>query len=154
MRLHSLLPLNRWLQGLLTVEDDLGSVVAGPWPCRGKADSQDAANHGNPERYPTQPFGDHPYGAYQIAAVEPDKQPPRTFGPCFLLLDPISGDALKAKQNGRVGIGAHGGDLGVVTTYGNLRATDGCLRTTNEAIAAIEAMSPQGWTYLCEELKS
>lgn len=150
MRLHSWLPLNRWQSGRIVVEHDDGVVVAGPWACRGKADSQAAAGHHNADRYPTLPYGDHPYGTYIVVAVEPNKQPAHSYGPCFLLLDPQTGDALKAKQNGRTGLGIHAGDP---NDDGSLRATEGCLRTTNTAILAIQTMDPLHWTYICDRLE-
>lgn len=153
MRLHSKLPLNRWLPGVLTVEDDGGNVVLGPFPCRGKADNYDAEKHGNPDRYPTLPYGDHPYGSYRVAAVQADKQPARSYGPFFLLLDPVSGDAWKGRQNGRAGIAIHGGDPAPdPTPWGPLRATDGCLRTENEAVTQIAKLNPTGWVYVCEPM--
>jgi len=153
VRIRSKLPLNRWLPGTLVVEDDHNNVVLGPFPARGKADSYDAEKHGNPDRYPTLPYGDHPYGSYNVVLVQADKPTFHTYGPFFLLLDPVSGDALKAKKNGRTGIGIHGGDPATEETpWGWLRATDGCLRTTNDAITAIGKMGPLTWSYLCEPL--
>jgi hypothetical protein len=154
VRILSRLPLNRWYPGVLMVEDDGGSIILGPFSCRGKADNGDAVAHGNPQRYPTLPYGDHPYGGYHVALVQKDKPTAHTYGPYFLLLDPVSGDALKGKQNGRTGIALHGGDLSDQDIpYGPLRATDGCLRTTNEAISAIAALAPTGWVYVCEPIE-
>lgn len=147
MLLRSKLPLNRYNSGTLVVEDDDGSVILGPYPCRGKADNQDALAHSNPDRDPTRPYGDHPYGTYAVVAVQLDKQPARSYGSAFLLLDPQSGDALSAKKKGRTGLAIHGGDLG---QGGSLRATQGCLRTTNTAVTLIAALQPVGWTYICE----
>lgn len=148
MRLRAVLPTNRWLAGTLMVEDDSGSVVLGPFPCRGKADGYIAGVHSNPDRDPTRPFGDHPAGLYLISVVQRDKPPAHSYGPFFLLMDPMSGDALTAKENGRTGLAIHGGDL---NADGSLRATEGCLRTTNEAISQIGAMEPLGWFYECED---
>lgn len=147
MRLHSKLPIDRRAPGVLTVEDDAGNIVLGPFPCFGKADSQEAGAHGNPERYPTRPFGDHPYGEYRVVEVERDKQPPHSYGPYFLLLDPIAGDALSAKLNGRTGLALHGGGP---SSSGGLRPTEGCLRTTDEAIVKIAERDPAGWLYICD----
>ncbi len=134
------LPLNRWLPGALTVEDDGGNRVLGPLACRGKADSQIAAAQGNPERYPTLPYGDHPAGTSVVSAVVRDKQPAASFGPYFILLDGVSGDALLAAQNGRAGIAIHGGDSDPKPgPYGALRATKGCLRVSNDDVASIAA---------------
>ena len=148
MKLRSVLPINRWLPGLLTVEDDFGAVVLGPFPCRGKADGQIAAAKGNPSRFPTMPYGDHPSGAYRVLYTETGKLPASSFGPFFLLLDPLSGRAAVAKQNGRAGLAIHGGDL---NPDGSLRSTKGCLRISNEAVSQIAALGPTGWFYECEE---
>ena len=152
MRLHARLPQDRQHPGELTFESDDGAVIIGPFPCRGKADSADAEIHGNPSRNPLFPYGDHPYGTSRIAAIEPGKLPAHTYGPCFLLLDPVSGDALIAKQNHRAGLGAHGGDPGQPGTLNELRATDGCLRTTNEAMTIIYPQVQVGDLYVCDEL--
>jgi hypothetical protein len=151
MVIRSRLPLNRWLAGTVQVEDEGGNVVLGPLPCRGKADSQRAAAHGNPERYPTLPFGDHPSGTYAVAAEVPDKAPRASYGPFFLLLDPVAGDALRAKENGRTGLAIHGGDPDPKPgPYGPLRATEGCLRVSNGDVAQIAALVRPGDTYVAE----
>lgn len=148
MRIVSRLPLNRWLPGTLWVEDQDGKVVVGPYACRGKADQQAATAHGNPTRAPWLPYGDHPAGGYRVVLVQHDKPTPQTFGPFFILLDPITGDALRGKQNGRQGIAIHGGDP---TPDGGLRATKGCLRITNEAVTFLAALvSEPGTIYVCE----
>lgn len=148
MRLRSRLPRNRWQTGRLWVEKDDGSVMVGPWLCRGKADSQFALQHHNPDRDPLKPFGDHPTGTYTVAALVHGKLPESTYGPCFILLDPIGGDALKAEEAERRGLAIHGGQL---TPDGSLRATEGCLRTTNAAVAILAGLVPIGTEYVCEE---
>jgi len=137
------------MPGELTVEDDAGNVILGPFPCRGKADGQIATAHSNPDRLPTLPFGDHPSGKSVIVSVQPGKQPGRSYGPAFLLLAAVDGDALLAALHGREGIVIHGGDP---TADGGLRAAEGCLRTTNDAMDQICAMSPTGWEYDCEDV--
>lgn len=139
------------MAGSLQLEDTEGKLLAGPWPCRGKADGDEAAKHNNKERYPTRPFGDHPYGEYIIKNVIKGPVPESSFGPMFLLLDPIKGDALTAKILGRTGLGVHGGAPGVGKNL--LRATDGCLRTTNEAMVALEQFSLEECLYICQEAK-
>jgi hypothetical protein len=151
MVLRSFLPINRALLGTIQAENDEGKILAGPFPARGKADNQDAAAHQNPERYPTRPYGDHPYGEYRVQNVVLKPVPAHSFGPVFFLLDPERGDALSAKLLGRTGLGIHGGDPG--SGANTLRATDGCLRTTNEAMLALVALNPEGSRYICEEPK-
>lgn len=152
MRLRSVLPVNRWLVGRLWLEDDAGIIIAGPYRCRGKADSQIAAEHDNPERVTTRPFGDHPSGTYRVAAIVKDKPPAHTYGDYFFLLDPTAGDALEAEEAERRGLAIHGGDLshdGVT-----LRATEGCLRTTNAAMIALAALVTVGVEYYCEDVEA
>ena len=146
MNLRSSLPLDRWKSGVLVVEDN-SKIVLGPFLCLGKADNAMAASHSNPSRINTLPFGDHPFGTYVIVGIQKDKQPTHSYGPYFLLLEPFSGDALVAKYNGRVGLAIHGGDL---NANGSLRATEGCLRTTNDAVTQIVSRIKIGDYYICE----
>jgi len=148
--LRARLPINRELPGTIQAEDDSGTILAGPFPVRGKADNQAAVAHQNPARYPTRPYGDHPYGEYRVQNVVQKPVPVHSFGPVFFLLEPERGDALSAKLLGRTGLGIHGGDPG--TGANALRATEGCLRTTNEAMLALVALNPEGCRYICEEL--
>lgn len=147
MIIRARLPMNRRLPGVLTLEDD-GTVLLGPYPCRGKADGAVAEFHGNAQRLPWIPYGDHPAGAYRVVLVQRDKPPHRTYGPFFILLDPVSGDAARAKMNGRTGIAIHGGDA---VADGSLRATEGCLRTTNEAVTFLAALVAPGTQYICQD---
>lgn len=148
MRLRSLLPKNRWQTGRLWVENDSGGTIAGPWLCRGKADGQIALQHHNPERNPLKPFGDHPTGTYTVAGLIHNKPPVSSYGPCFILLDPIDGEAVKAEDAERRGLAIHGGNP---TADGGLRATEGCLRTTNAAMTILAGLAKVGMEYVCEE---
>ena len=132
MRIVSRLPRDRAQPGTLWVERN-GQPFIEDVRIRGKADSKAAADHGNPSRNPTAPYGDHPAGGYRVIAVE-RKSDLRKYGPAFIRLDPISGDALLAKQNGRDGLALHGGDL---NNDGTLRATNGCGRLDNDNISRI-----------------
>lgn len=152
MRLRSVLPVNRWLAGRLWLEDDAGTILRGPYPCRGKADSQVAAEHGNPERATTLPFGDHPSGRYRVAAMVRDKEPAHAYGPWFFLLDPFEGDALTAEEAERRGLGIHGGRLS--QDGRTLRATNGCLRTTDSAMVELAALVEVDTEYVCEDVEA
>jgi len=68
-------------------------------------------------------------GTYRCVAVNFAKWPPRSYGAAFILLDPQTGDAYLAKDNGRAGLAIHGGDP---DQNGALRATEGCLRLYND----------------------
>lgn len=148
MMLRALLPRNRWNSGRLWVETSAGAILAGPWPCRGKADGQIALLHGNPSRDPTKPYGDHPTGTYKVSALIHNKPPVRSYGPCFILLDPVGGEALMAEEAQRLGLAIHGGDL---TAEGTLRATEGCLRVTNTTATILAGLVSVGTPYICEE---
>jgi hypothetical protein len=60
------LPRDRRNAGVLWVEDDNGRKIAGDYPALGKSDSQTAADKGNPNRDPLQPYGDTPLGDYRV----------------------------------------------------------------------------------------
>ena len=137
-----------------TIEVEPG--VAPPAEAYADADSQAAAAHGNPGELATEPFGDHPFGSYRVTAVKRSStaQEMERYGPVRLQLDPISGEALTAKINGRIGLCIHGGP----TRNGRLRATNGCLRvhdsTANALAVAVEAELHAGRAvrYDCEEV--
>lgn len=148
MKLRAVLPTNRWKTGIIWVENESGGMVAGSWPCRGKADSQAAIQHGNPERVATRPYGDHPTGEYVVSALVHNKPPFKSYGPCFILLDPIGGEALTAEHAERKGLAIHGGDL---TSEGTLRATSGCLRISNACATILAGLVKVGTHYICED---
>ena len=160
MRVEGRLPADRSRWGDLSVLGDDGTVLFGPRPYRGKADSQAATAHGNPTRDPLQPFGDHPSGTYlvtEVVAIDPgDAGQYRKFGPYKLRLDPVAGDALQAARNGRTDLLLHGGAPGTPGTANELRASNGCGRTADETIAGIAALvapelaSGRAVLYTCE----
>ena len=128
-----------------------------PARCYADADGAAAAAHGNPTEDPLRAFGDHPVGLYLVIAVrwsttESERQ---KYGPVRLRLDPLAGDALKAKRNGRDGLCIHGGPL---AADGRLRATNGCLRTDDETAIALakaverELHAERSVGYACEEI--
>jgi hypothetical protein len=129
MKIQIALSKDRSILGNLQVFDDAGVVVLGPVDCLGQADQGDAHAHNNPTRDTTRQYGNTPTGGYAIAQLvthsggETDLH---TYGSYpSILLDPLSGDALKAKQNGRSGLMIHGGAPGL---NGRLRPTHGCVR--------------------------
>jgi hypothetical protein len=129
MQIKITLPHNRMNLGQLSVTDDGGAVTFGPVPCLGRADGHDAGLHQNPTRDPALPFGDTPIGTYSVAALvdhmasETDLH---TYGAHpSVLLEPLTGQALTAKQQGRTGLMIHGG---APSQTGGLRPTHGCVR--------------------------
>jgi hypothetical protein len=107
-------------------------------PVLGKSDNAAAARRGNPSRDPTRPFGDTPAGEYACAIGRPGAvtaELERKYGPHgWIALDPIAGQALQAKRNGRFGLLIHGGAL---NAKGRLRPTHGCIRMFNPDLAAL-----------------
>lgn len=135
MRFYVRLPTDRTQPGEVELFDDEGSLLLGPFRCRGKADSAEAGKHGNPSRDSEAPFGDHPSGLSKIISVE--HKDPAHFGPAFFRLQAIAGDALDGQRRGRDGMGMHGG---LPMTDGSLRATFGCLRIDNDMARACEPL--------------
>src|SRR3989442_355748 len=64
MRIDVELPTDRARPGKLTLKDDQGHVLAGPFDVLGKADNGRAAQEGNPTRDSTRSYGDTPTGTY------------------------------------------------------------------------------------------
>lgn len=127
------LPSSRTETGLLTLKRSTGNALVSNLKVLGKSDNANAAAKGNPSRDPTRPYGDTPTGGYAVPRVVATGA-----GTVFsahsygsngaLVLDPVSGDALAAKANGRVGLLIYGGAPG---TGSRLRATHGCLRLSD-----------------------
>lgn len=134
MRIESHLPLDRRLPGGITAYSDDGTALFEPAPARGKADNGNAAKMGNPDRVTTLKGGDHPAGSYLVTRVQFGKLPAHSYGACFLGLVATKGDAYLAADNGRAGIGIHGGPL---AADGSLRATEGCLRIRDDTAAQL-----------------
>jgi hypothetical protein len=137
---------DRNVDGSIRLEDDTGHVLAGPFPAKGKADQKTASDPSkrkvvadrslspNPQRDPTQSYGDTPLGTYRLKGVRVTgsgtKYSADSYGTEGLIaLEPTSGQALEAKNNGRVGLAIHGGKPSV---SGGLRPTNGCIRVSNE----------------------
>ena len=119
------LPFNRWNTGLLAVHDaEHRELFAAP--CRGKADGQNAARHDNPNRDSTKPWGDTPTGAYEPTQLVEFAERIQ-LGDAWVPLEGAEGDALKAKQQGRTGLGIHAG------RGEKLMATYGCVRLRQKA---------------------
>lgn len=91
---------NRLERGFLAVAGtDFGC------PCLGRADQEAAKKVGNPSRNPLRRNGDTPTGTYRAWIGRVILLSPRSYGPHPVIrLDPISGDALEAKRNGRSGL--------------------------------------------------
>jgi hypothetical protein len=136
VKIHALLPPNREAEGTIWATDETG-VIFGPERCRGEADNTAALKANNAQEDPARSHGDHPAGVYRITEVVRNPMPTDTYGPAFLRLAPVSGQAWEARRNGRSGLGIHGGRLGPGDT---LRATYGCLRMDNDAVDRLAAL--------------
>ncbi len=132
------LPDDRTKTGTLSLVDDEGNNLAGPFNALGMSDPSAAAANGNPNRTSTRYMGDFPNGTYSVAGVERmgrDSDSLHSYGPNQVLeLQPTGGDALTARHNGRSGILIHGGDP---SATGGLRPTHGCLRLSNDDMASL-----------------
>jgi hypothetical protein len=152
-------PTDRRNLGRLTLKDDAGNVLAGPFDAYGKSDNLTAINHGNSARDPLLPYGDTPLGSYEIpravATGTGTNYPDHSYGSSgALVLRPVGGQALSAAANGRTGLLIHSGDPGV---GGRLRPTNGCVRLSgadmSALMAALEAASTSGAAPICSALE-
>lgn len=125
MKIISFLTKDRFEAGVVFIQNGAGDIL-GPWRARGEADNTNAKSHDNEREDPTQPYGDHPTGLYRIDTVtNVEEAKLDTYGKFFIKLDPLNGEALKAKEQGRTGLGIHAGKL---HEDHRLRETFGCLR--------------------------
>src|ERR1700722_11410234 len=65
------LPANRDYTGQLEIQNAAGKCIAGPFRVCGRVDDDTALNHKNPARDPLLPFGDIPFGEYQVVKIMP-----------------------------------------------------------------------------------
>ena len=127
-------PDNRDFTGKLSLRDETGKVIAGPFFAYGRSDGATAAKHGNPSRNSLLKYGNTPTGDYRVPVIvntgAGTNYGSRSYGPHeALVLEPTGGQALESKINGRTGLMIHGGDPGA---NGRLRATHGCVRLSND----------------------
>lgn len=140
MKVYATLPPSREAEGSLWVIDN-SRLIFGPVRCRGEADNSGAQKANNVQEDPATSYGDHPYGVSRVQRVIHDPKPRDSYGPAFISLAPVSGQAWQARLNGRTGIGIHGGKLGANDI---LRVTYGCLRMADDdLVRLIELIEPQ-----------
>jgi hypothetical protein len=115
---------------LRTDEGDLVFTVR----CLAKSDNMAALKAQNPSRDPLMKHGDTPTGEYvgRLAGCWGEGAAlMRSYGENQVIrLEPISGDAVLARDRGRRGLAIHGGDLGSAMM---LRPTLGCIRVDNDS---------------------
>lgn len=127
MRIDITLKKNRSLPGLLRLAGNDDRVMI-QGLCMGLADRAQAEKIGNPSRDPVQKFGNTPTGEYVGRLLGYVPKPARSYGTVEpIALEPVKGQALDAKKNGRAGLWIHSGDL---APGGFLRPTFGCVRIT------------------------
>lgn len=138
MRLICSLSSNRDKLGTLQAVD-IDGVVVFEAPCLARSDDAHAAKEFNKGRNPVKQGGDLPAGTYACKLLPPYKDAGywHSYGPNGQVsLDPIRGQALMAKANGRTGLWIHGGDPSAnkwqIANWGGLRPTHGCLRLAND----------------------
>jgi hypothetical protein len=129
------LPENRAKCGRLILLDSVGRRAAGPFAACGVADAKAAKAHNNKGRSTLLSYGDTPTGGYRVTGifkVGTDSYKAKSYGNyAAIRLEPTSGEAKLAKDNGRTGLLIHGGDLG---PNNRLRPTNGCIRVSNDDI--------------------
>lgn len=133
------LPANRDFTGQLTVEASNGALLAGPFPICARSGDQLAADHGNPTRASTLPYGDTPLGRYRVLRVARTGDETHYRGDLYgthgaIVLGAKSGDAALADANGRFEILIHGGALNAER---QLRATSGGMRLADPHLRAV-----------------
>ncbi|WP_234531909.1 L,D-transpeptidase family protein [Paenibacillus pseudetheri] len=122
--------------------NDSGALVFGPKQTLGR--SEYGYNW-------SQINGHTPTGVYSAtisgAPMDQTEGNIRSYGPSkYVIMDPISGNALTAEQNGRTGLWIHGGaaaDAGAISYP--LRPTHGCVRLSdNDQASLIYVLSTLG----------
>lgn len=119
-------------EGALALYDAAGTVVFGPVPVCATADQSVARQLSNAVRDPLRPGGHPPFGSYRFVKatrLAPDEY--RARGPCALVFEPRTGDAVSAESHGRLLLELHGGAPG---SGGGLRPTGGGLRVADEVV--------------------
>lgn len=115
---------DRNLCGVLSMEDETGACLLGPFPVAARASDAFSALHQNSSRDPELRYGDTPVGHYRLRHHLPSSDLGQ-FGPGILVLEPAAGAAALAEANGRARFFIHGGKTG---PDGMLRSTSGALR--------------------------
>lgn len=131
------------MPGRLTLYSPGGSELLHELPCLGKAENARAAAHDNHDRDPLKPYGDTPLGRYN-GKLELFDPPHAVLGSAWIRLDPKSGDAMRARDNGRRGLGIHAGrgDKKLIPTFGCIRLSDKDFALLVEELQCFDASQP------------
>ncbi|WP_151737702.1 L,D-transpeptidase ['Paenibacillus yunnanensis' Narsing Rao et al. 2020] len=125
------LPANRDNKGSLKMYDGSGALVFGPVEALGRGTNM--ASNGYDHTNWIEENSDTPTGVYAASVIDPGT-PTSSYGSYQrVAMDPTSGNALLAENNGRFGIMIHGGDASKETnaSWYPLRPTYGCVRISN-----------------------
>jgi hypothetical protein len=146
------LPANRDYTGKITLLDNNGQIIAGPFEVCGRSGDELATEHGNPSRATTLPYGDTPLGTYRIAGFVSTGPGTRYRADLFgvfgaFVLEAKGGDAALADANGRFEILIHGGSL---SSNGRLRATSGNMRVADSDLRILGKLIRRPSDVFCE----
>ncbi len=119
--------------GILTIEDEIGTNLLGPFPVAARSSDALSARHHNKSRDPEFRYGDTPVGQYRLTQTIPSPDHTR-FGPGMIVLEPASGSAALAEANGRARFFIQGGRSG---PDGLLRSTGGALRLSDAHLQTV-----------------
>lgn len=133
------LPVDRDVCGRLTLFDENGKTLCGPFPVAGRAGDAVAAANGNPRRDPLLRYGDTPTGVYAVRhLLKSGKGTPfnaSEFGARgVVVIEGVAGEAAYAEANGRFHLLISGGAPSV---DGRPRATAGGLRLSDADMAVL-----------------
>lgn len=125
-------PFNRDYKGTIKMYSHQGTLIYGPVVALGRGSNNPLTNDNNHSNWKMK-NSDIPTGDYTASLIE--AKPGLIFGPeQRIYLEPIAGNALIAKLNGRTGFMIHGGEAERNTTYKwyPLKATNGCIRISDK----------------------
>jgi hypothetical protein len=146
---------NRDLCGVLTLFDERGRKICGPFPVAGRASDVLAAANGNARRDPLLRYGDTPAGGYAVRQLLKSGNGTQFSTTQFgshgvVVIEPISGDAACAEANGRFHFLITGGNF---SASGQLRSTAGSLRLSNEHQRALFAALQKKHEVCCDVIE-
>jgi hypothetical protein len=152
MKLLVELPVDREKTGRLSVADERGRTILGPFAVAGRASSALAAANRNPVRDPRFRFGDTPTGDFEVRQTLKSGTgtlfPSAEFGAHgVIVLEGVAGDAATAEANGRFHFLIQGGKF---SAQERLRATAGSLRLANDDMRALATLLRKHDDVVCE----
>jgi hypothetical protein len=144
--------LDRRYSGALSLFNQRGDRICGPYPVAGRSTSSLAAAHGNARRDPTLLYGDTPTGSYRLSQIlksgKGTSLSTAEFGPHGVaVIEATSGAAAAAEANGRFHLLI---EAGQPAADGALRSTVGALRLANEHLRILIAALRKGGELRCD----